>query len=134
MSRKQIERVVARSGWVLDYLDWEPLGIVMEKSAGLEGGWMGEASNEAEDRTVQIMGYNWQQAVAWFEIERDDAWLARDPLACADVHSSKQKAGDCMGARGHSGDHFPRPARLAYRTEPGETTPAVIRDTPPEET
>jgi pilus assembly protein Flp/PilA len=107
VSRKKIEQAVARSGWTLDYLEWEPLGIVMEK-CGQSGGWRGRASNEAEDREADVLGYNWQQAVAWFEIERDKAWLARDPFACADVHSSRQKAGDCMGARGHRGDHFPR--------------------------
>lgn len=85
-------------GWTILHIEWEPLGISMEK-AGPGGGW--QIDLERDGKIEWAGGYNAAQAVQWIK-NLDDGWSV-DPFSCCGKVANLG-ADDCLMARGHKGD------------------------------
>ena len=75
-ARRRIRQAVELFGYRLVSLDWEPLGIVVEKS-GQEGGWYGMIDPPYR-HGIDILGYNVEHVLDWIDEFVDPI----DPCGC----------------------------------------------------
>lgn len=102
-AKDRIVRQAESQGWTVTRIEWESLGIVMEK-AGQEGGW--DVYLQRGTTEEWAGGYNVEQVLEWIRNLDRPLGERTDPFACSGKRHSLV-AGDCVAGRGHKGDHFP---------------------------
>lgn len=108
-ARDRIQRQAESQGWIVTRIEWEPLGIVMEK-AGLEGGWSVDLERDGKDEWAG--GYNVEQVIQWIKNLDLPSSEQADPFSCSGKFYGLV-AGDCTASRGHKGPHYPYQGKVA---------------------
>lgn len=98
--KRHIIEQAESQGWTIDFIEWEPIGIAMEKS-GPSGGWSVELSRDGKGEWAG--GYNAAQVIQWIKNLDLPFGEQQDPFACCGKYHSFGPD-DCLRGRGHKGE------------------------------